>query len=203
MIQIDTHEQKTPEALVKAFNAEVKPLKIADFLDTEKMVLIEFKIKQDVHSYMRLADEATRMDLEKYANFYKHAIYVDDFTLRSFNEYRIFASVCQHANIMSHFVIWDQDYFNLIREIKKISQPSYNKHIQIMKGHSKELSQRGKIISTFPLISDSNAHLIDLEMEHSDLYVAADKVMGLNQDGNSRRPVQNMKDFFQEFKKKL
>jgi hypothetical protein len=202
MIQIDTHEKKTPEALVKAFDAEVKPLKIADYLDTERRVLIEFKIMGDVRDYLRLGNETMRMNYPQYASFYRHAIYVDLWCLESFEEFLKFGSICYRANVHPHFVVWDKDFKNLIAEIKKISQPSYNKP-QNMYKHNQELGQAGKIIATFPGMGQVAAPIeADLKEGHI-LSAACDHVMGCNKDGTPRKVAADMLTFLKDFKQYL
>ena len=63
---LDTREQKTPKYLeepTKLYDM-IHKLEIGDFLDTEKKILIEFKIGTDVHNYKQVCDELTRMNAE-------------------------------------------------------------------------------------------------------------------------------------------
>ena len=211
MSVIDTHERKSLDVLSEMFpDSTVSQLKIGDFLLVDEKIIVEIKIDQDAHDYGRAGHELTNMNLEKYDGLKKHLIYVADHP-QMFHEFKILNGLCQKANVYCHHVYllkcpdynnpkYEGKYTDLPKKIQQLRQPAYNRALQIGE-HSKELGLIGKMIEPHPGMGKRAGKIeLVMQLEHLNLRAAADKVMGLNKDGTSKKAVLDMLTFLDEFK---
>jgi hypothetical protein len=191
-------------------DSTVSELKIGDFLLVNEKIVVEIKIDQDAHDYRRAGHELTNMNLEKYAGLHKHLIYVSD-SPYAFHEFKILVGLCMKANIYPHHVFllkcpdytdprYEGKFTDLPRKIQQLTQPAYQKPLQIKAGFSKECDQIGKVVETFDGFGNHGGEISEAYKIEGTLLKAADKVIGVKLDGSSKKATIDMTDFLENLK---
>jgi len=151
---VSSAERKSLPILEEHFDFELGYLEVADIQFPTKKIMAELKFGDDVHDYARLEDELTRMNYPKYADWEKHAIYIDKVDNHSFFEYRRFVAICLKHGVYPHHV---PSNFYLVKKIKEIRSGKYSKEMQYHKRPSKELTDFQRVLALLHGVSENMA----------------------------------------------
>jgi len=193
---VSSAERKSLPILEEHFDFELGYLEVADIQFPTKKIMAELKFGDDVHDYRRLEDELTRMNYPKYADWEKHAIYIDKVDNHSFFEYRRFVAICLKHGVYPHHV---PSNFYLVKKIKEIRSGKYSKEMQYHKRPSKELTDFQRVLALMNGITENKA----VELSECNSLDEINTVFGPKKDGSPKKIFHDFIKFLEGIKNNI
>lgn len=193
---VSSAERKSLPILEEHFDFELGYLEVADIQFPTKKIMTELKFGDDVHDYARLEDELTRMNYPKYADWEKHAIYIDKVDNHSFFEYRRFVAICLKHGVYPHHV---PSNFYLVKKIKEIRSGKYSKEMQYHKRPSKELTDFQRVLSLLHGVSENMAVKLSKAKNLREL----EQICGYKNDGSHKKILFDVAYYLQDIRQNI
>lgn len=202
-------EKKAPEYLDGHFDLIQTNLPEADYWNdykiSNKLIMVESKIKSDGMNLPTLMEELTRMNYVEYQEAVRHAVWHWNLTMQRAHMSHVgfknivtplvqdqfnkacdrFRSLCYQANVYPHIVKTQKKY---VAKMKEIFAGKYDSPLQIHKQPSKRLSELAQVMS----LSKGTTEKMAITTAKCPTKQAIYEVFGLKKNGEPQKKAEDL-----------